>query len=333
MVSQFVGRVVLLLGGGAAGAALFESKGSMGDITRGLSKILAVGGSGSDSSLNSKVESLSQEMRAILARGGNGASTIVVQAGSSSGSLITRLLFLAVPGAGIWVYMRFKGYALADIKWVSAHRFQEAVASIGKAQEVLEGKLSSFRASAEQALTTFQAMVERQFSEQSGQMEQIEHSVGAAHAEVQGVRGELAGVDSRVQRLEGKIDDASRDINICKNQLEYSSQGIHLLCNIVSESMGSSNSASAKRLQTFAASSAPRLANASELDAAPIMIEYEKPGREESFTKSLPNPVMTLGILGGSFAAGSRNSANLSATYPPRKETKESDNPPEPSSS
>ena len=150
---------------------------------------------------------------------------------------------------------------------------------------------------------------------------------------MQGVRGELAGVDSRVQRLEGKIDDASRDINICKNQLEYSSQGIHLLCNIVSESMGSSNSASAKRLQTFAASSAPRLANASELDAAPIMIEYEKPGREESFSKSLPNPVMTLGILGGSFAAGSRNSANLSATYPTRKETKESDNPPEPSSS
>jgi len=54
MVSQFVGRVVLLLTGGAAGATLIESRGSLADVPRSLLGML-FGGSGTDSSLNNKV--------------------------------------------------------------------------------------------------------------------------------------------------------------------------------------------------------------------------------------------------------------------------------------
>jgi hypothetical protein len=55
MVSQFVGRVVILLTGGAAGAALVENTGSLGDLPRALARLLMGGGGGSDYQLNSKV--------------------------------------------------------------------------------------------------------------------------------------------------------------------------------------------------------------------------------------------------------------------------------------
>jgi len=181
----------------------------------------------------------------------------------------------------------------------------------------------------------------------------VEDSVGAVHGEVQGVRGELAGVDSRVQRLEGKIDDASTQLasqstqlalqnskmDEASNQLAYTNQGMNLLCNVVAESMGNASSESVKRLQTFAASTGPArsasIANTSypALDAPPVLVEIMKTSPEiHPLTASLPNPVMTLNILGGSWgSAGSRSSANLSSTYPGAGAlSMESDNPPEP---
>lgn len=55
MVSQFVGRIVILCGGGAAGVALMENKVSLGDISRSLTSMLMVGGGGSDRNLTNKV--------------------------------------------------------------------------------------------------------------------------------------------------------------------------------------------------------------------------------------------------------------------------------------
>ncbi len=55
MASQFVGRVVILLTGGAAAAALVENTGSLGDLPRALARLLVGGGGGPDYQLNSKV--------------------------------------------------------------------------------------------------------------------------------------------------------------------------------------------------------------------------------------------------------------------------------------
>jgi hypothetical protein len=95
-------------------------------------------------------------MRKVVARGtsSSGPSTIVVHS-SGGGSIVSRFALIAVPGAGVYVYMKYKGYGIADIQWVSASRFAEAVNALGKAQEVLDTKLVSFRTSAEHALTGY----------------------------------------------------------------------------------------------------------------------------------------------------------------------------------
>lgn len=129
-----------------------------------------------------------------MARGGHGTSTIVVH-GNGGGVSMRYVLYLAVPGAGVYVYMKMKGYGLADIQWVSATRFKEAVIALGKAQDVLDTKIVAFRASAEQTLTAFRTLAERKFG-------LIEEGVQSTRGELSATRRELAGVDSRVQRLE-----------------------------------------------------------------------------------------------------------------------------------
>jgi hypothetical protein len=63
MVSQFVGRIVILLTGGAAGATLVENKGSLGDLPRALAWLLGGGGGGPDYQLNSKVRAQAASWR------------------------------------------------------------------------------------------------------------------------------------------------------------------------------------------------------------------------------------------------------------------------------
>jgi hypothetical protein len=292
------------------------------------------------------MEQLSQQVGQLTARGAN-PSTIVVQ-GSSDSSFVGKLVVLGLPGAGVYVYLKYMGYSLADVQWVSSKRFSEAVDVLGKAQEVLDTKIVSFRASAEQALSSFRAIVEQQFRQQQ---QQIEDQVGAVHGEVQAVRGEVASVDFRVQRLEGKLDDNTEKLrqqiegnteklDAAAARLEYTSQGMNLLCNVVAESFGSSNSESVKRLQTFAATtpSAAQLAYDSSskfeaLEGPPVLIEAgeeEVKGAAANLSTSMPNPIITMGILGSSWAAGMRGSVNLSASFPPESAaSKESDNPPE----
>ena len=135
----------------AAYGYLFHSS----EPQRGL---LVGGGRGSsDGSLNNKVDSLAQEMRQLMARGGGGGapSTIVMQGGGGGGA-VRGFVMLVLPGAAGYVYLKYMGYDIADLKWVSASRFQEAIASLGKAQEVLDTKLLAFRTSAEQALSEAQ---------------------------------------------------------------------------------------------------------------------------------------------------------------------------------
>lgn len=355
MVSQFVGRVVILMGGAGAGATLMENKGSLGDLSRSVMGVLWGGGGGSDRNLTNKVDSLTQEMRQLMARGGNsGTSTIVVQ-GNGGGGVMRYALYLSVPGVGVYLYMKMKGYGLADIQWVSATRFQEAVEVLGKAQEVLDTKIVAFRVSAEQALAAFRSVAETKFG-------RIEGGVQDVDTRVQSVDTRVQDVDTRVQRLEGKLDDqglmlteASRRISDqghkmddqrlllteASNQLAYSNQGMNLLCSVVAESFGSQNqSDSMKKLQSFAASGPARVGNTDQtaLEGPPVLVEIinERSSPPLLTMSALPNPVMTmhLGVLGGAYAEvgkpGNRSSANLSQTYPPGNGGYGADNPPEP---
>ena len=232
MAQAGLSRLLWLLGGGSLVVAAQEN-GSLSDALRTIAGLIAGGsrGSASDGGLNNKVDHLAQEMRQLMARGGS-PSTIVVQGGGGS-STIKGLVLLALPGTAGYLYCRFYGYTISDLKWVSASTFREAYTSLGQKQAELQTKLVAFRSSAEQALESFRAIVERKFGEQ-------QQLTDAVHADVQGVRSELAGVDHRVHRLEGKMDDL-------KSQLAYTDQGINLLSNVLAERLGSQNSKSITR--------------------------------------------------------------------------------------
>jgi hypothetical protein len=47
--------------------------------------------------------------------------------GGGGGSALSRVALITVPGVGVYLYMKYKGYCIADLQWVSASRFQEAV--------------------------------------------------------------------------------------------------------------------------------------------------------------------------------------------------------------
>ena len=160
--------------------------------------------------MHGQVDTLANEMRQLVARGAASPapSTIVVQGGG--GSAFGKIAFVAVPGAGVYVYMKYMGYGVGDLKWVSASRFQEAVAALGKAQDVLDTKLAAFREYSEKTISAFRAVVVNKFGEQQ---KQIEDGLNEVQRDVQGVRGDLQSVDHRVQRLEGKIDDAASQVH------------------------------------------------------------------------------------------------------------------------
>ena len=66
------------------------------------------------------------DFRGFVSGNSPGPSTIVVN-GGGGGSALFRVALITVPGAGVYLYMKYMGYGIADLKWVSASRFQDAV--------------------------------------------------------------------------------------------------------------------------------------------------------------------------------------------------------------
>jgi len=148
-MSQAVGRVVLLLTGGAAGSALWQNKDSLDDVPKQLLQAILgmrTNGGSDGSGLDRKVDNLAQEMRMMMSRSNQG--TVIVQSGSSWS--FSRIIYLILPGAGVYYYMKWKGYSLADLQWVSSTRFSQAVEAMKTAQEALSIKLNDFRTTAHQ---------------------------------------------------------------------------------------------------------------------------------------------------------------------------------------
>jgi hypothetical protein len=92
-----IGRIVLLVGGGYAGSAIYSYKDDlpafMGTFLREFANLLRVSSStdkGSSSNVERQIESLTQDMRALMLSGRGG--TIVLH--SSQGSTATKVNFL-----------------------------------------------------------------------------------------------------------------------------------------------------------------------------------------------------------------------------------------------
>lgn len=303
-MSAVIGRIVLVLGGGAFGSELWQRRDTL------LNTLQAVyfggdWGAKDGSGMDKRLDSLAQEMRALAS---NSRSGTVVISNGGGGSSLTRLTLLAGSGGVVYVYARWKGYGVHDMMPVSNGAFKKAIEAVGEAQVKVEQKLHSFRQAAETAMADFRAQVEERFGAVTTQ---IDTRVGRVETGVSTVQVSLAEVDQRVQRMEGKIDDT-------QSQLSYTSQGIHLLCSVVSESVGGS-SQSARQLQDFSRAS-PGLSRSlpnpnttsNQLEAPPVLVE------PSPLAQSLPPLPPPQGVLG-----------SWSMAPKATLRTVESDNPPE----
>ncbi|EKX49414.1 hypothetical protein GUITHDRAFT_151542 [Guillardia theta CCMP2712] len=308
-MSQAVGRVVLLLTGGAAGSALWQNKDSLDDVPKQLLQAILgmrTNGGSDGSGLDRKVDNLAQEMRMMMSRSNQG--TVIVQSGSSWS--FSRIIYLILPGAGVYYYMKWKGYSLADLQWVSSTRFSQAVEAMKTAQEALSIKLNDFRTTAHQALEQFQEVVEKRFL---GIQHQIHDQVGEVQGEVIGVRDNLRTVDQRVQ-----LDET-------QSQLQYTSKGIHLLCSVVSESLGDGSN-TARELRQFAQRSPRQIESQQypQLQDAPVLVDIAPALESSSTTTMKPPPALVGGILGSTWTVRPMHRSTVSTP------ASEADNPPEP---
>mmetsp|Transcript_26818 Transcript_26818/g.70463 ORF Transcript_26818/g.70463 Transcript_26818/m.70463 type:complete len:377 (-) Transcript_26818:454-1584(-) len=222
-MAQTIGRIVLFVTGGYAGTALYNNQEDLpsflGETFKSLKELLkGNGGNSNNNSSNSnvekQVEQLSQDMRSLMLSGRGG--TIVVS--SQGTSLTTKVVMILVPGVG--VYLWYKGFRFSDLTWVSRNNFQQAMSSVQGAQTKLERFVFDFREAVQKRIADFQNQVGLRF----GAVEkQIDEKVGEVRDGVAQAQSTLEGLDERVQRLEGKVDESN-------NSLQYTSRGIKLLC-------------------------------------------------------------------------------------------------------
>mmetsp|Transcript_43425 Transcript_43425/g.68009 ORF Transcript_43425/g.68009 Transcript_43425/m.68009 type:complete len:296 (+) Transcript_43425:22-909(+) len=283
-MSTLLGRLFLVLGGGAAGVQLTQNKDNVEVFKTQLLTLLLNTPRGADPALDTKIDGLSAELRALAAANGR---TVVVQNG---GSPVTRLMYLSVIGGGVYGWMWLKGYTWNDLKWVSNVKFAEAVKAMKTAQEQLGSKVQDFRASAEQALAAFQEVVENRFKAVTTH---IDHSVGVVQDQVSTVSTEVRTVDSRVQRMEGKMDSNAE-------MLERTARGVQLLCNVVAEAAG--NTSAGKELKNFLGDESLVGAGAAvqQLEGPPVMVDSSEADELEASQGStvVAPPQVMAGLLG-----------------------------------
>eukprot|EP00960_Hanusia_phi_P037785 753114-Hanusia_phi.AAC.1 len=319
-MSQAVGRVVLLLTGGAAGSALWQNKDSIDDVPKQILQALfgiRLNGVGSDGSgLDRKVDNLAHEMRMMMSRSNQG--TVIVQNGSSWS--LSRIIYLILPGAsmkwaGVYYYLKWRGYSLADLQWVSSTRFSQAVEAMKTAQEALSTKLNDFRTTAHQALEQFQEVVEKRFL---GIQHQIHDQVGEVQGEVIGVRDNLRTVDQRVQaRLRRRA--LSRTKNLF--QRGFGKLGRQLVHSTVLPAKSSPSSTLSSRTHRYLGRAMERW---ELLIRVQVLVDIA-PALEPSPSSTLkPPPAVVGGILGSTWTVRPMHRSTVSAP------ASEADNPPEP---
>ncbi|KAJ1487505.1 hypothetical protein T484DRAFT_1786364, partial [Baffinella frigidus] len=125
MAAAFVGRIVIVGGAAAMGAAA-STYSTVGEILSEAMR-LATGGGGA-TGIDKKVDSLAQEMRAFMGRsqGSPGSTVIISGTQGSGGTSFSRVVIITAVPVGAYYYLRWRGFGLQDFRWVSSARFSEA---------------------------------------------------------------------------------------------------------------------------------------------------------------------------------------------------------------
>ncbi|GMH84075.1 hypothetical protein TrVE_jg12114 [Triparma verrucosa] len=195
----------------------------------GLRSGMSVGGAGSpDGTLTLLSRRVDELQRAMAASARNQGSTIVVH-GNGDGvsklpSLATVSIVCIATAAG-YAWMRFRGLSFDDVMVVTTKTFNEGLDIVGK------------------SLESVSEQVKKVHDKLSGQVQEVDDKV--------------KGVDEKVERnleqsrvIKFELDEVLERLKDGDDRQDYIQRGIHLLCSVVGEAVGT-NSVMGRKLLTF----------------------------------------------------------------------------------
>ncbi|KAK3279667.1 hypothetical protein CYMTET_12458 [Cymbomonas tetramitiformis] len=272
------GRQVLLILGSSTGvtyvlnnndgslSGLLELSNSISDTLKGISlqKVGQQGSSERDNSvdqLSDQVDRLSDEVRKLLSS--RGVTVVHSTNGRSGGGFVTYVVLPLTICFGTWAYMKWHGYNLEDLLYVSRASLKHALGGVSKNVTQIKEQISS---RIEEVKVRLEGKIRETLQLQEKTQEEVE-SVSRAVARVEGsieeqglrLEHKLQEQSLQAHRLENKLDDQAlrlenqglrlenqgvelRDKFMeLEGKLDYTATGIGLLCNVVCDVLQQTN--------------------------------------------------------------------------------------------
>ncbi|GMH78791.1 hypothetical protein TL16_g07937 [Triparma laevis f. inornata] len=189
-----------------------------------ITSLPASGADGTISLLSRRVDELQRAMAASARQQG---STIVVHGNDSNSKLpsLMTVSVICIASAAGYAWMRFRGLSFDDVMFVTTKTFNEGLDIVGK------------------SLESVSEQVKRVHNKLSGQVQEVDDKV--------------KGVDEKVERnleisraIKFELDEALERLKDGDERQDYIQRGIHLLCSVVGDAVGT-NTAMGRKLLTF----------------------------------------------------------------------------------
>lgn len=267
------GRQVLLIVGSSTGvtyilnnndgslSGLLDLSNSISETLKGVSlqKVGQKGSSERDNSvdqLSDQVDRLSDEVRKLLSS--RGVTVVHSTNGRSGGGFVTYVVLPLTICFGTWAYLKWHGYNLEDLLYVSRASLKHALGGVAKNVSQIKEQISS---RIEEVKIRLEGKIRETLQLQEKTQEEVE-SVSRAVARVegsieeQGLRLEHK-LEEQALRLENKLDVQGLELRDkfleLEGKLDYTATGIGLLCNVVCDVLQQTNpnALRSEQLRTF----------------------------------------------------------------------------------
>eukprot|EP00249_Psilotum_nudum_P014542 c24876_g1_i1 orf=214-1185(+) len=214
-------KIFLIIGASVAGSILLKN-GSLTDFLQDTYKVFwkhlnkegdQPKGNSVDASLIAQVTRLRQELSRLAAE----RSTVTVITGSSKRNGI--FTSLAIPafiiGAAGYGYLRWKGFCISDLMYVTRRSMSNAVTTVSKQMEQVSTALTATKQQLSSKLEHLSSNLDQSIEMQEALKDQVEvvHcGVSRVGLEIETVQRLMEGLEGKIHRIESKQDIATKGI-------------------------------------------------------------------------------------------------------------------------
>ncbi|XP_020110763.1 uncharacterized protein LOC109725808 [Ananas comosus] len=296
-----LGKLTLVIGAGIVGSILSD-KASLSDITKifsGASKIFSKhlrqedGSNQSTSkphtdSLLAQVDILRQELQRFATK-----EVTIITNTTTTGSGTYRITAVIIVGAVGYGYIRWKGWKLSDMMFVTRRGLSDACTAVGKQLE----QVSSSIAAAKRHLSSRIDRVDCRLDECKEITIETKDQVTLMHGDLSNFHLEMESVHSVVQNLETKLYEL-------ESSQDYTTEGIYRLCKFANTLEQNRNAESTQALPSSASYPAIESSRSSPVTRAgslpPPALETPSPLASSSASVETPKVLRTMTAISAS---------------------------------